>query len=358
MENNNNNIHNAKYNDTELNGDLKVWFMSLGKDAPEATILSDTNIMKRISNYEKTWKNSRDLYTFTRNEILDMLLMFSSSSPITLNVYLSKIRTYLSLAIEHGYVRTEINLADSIKYEDLMELINKTKRDKKIVGEEGIYKLVEENVINYQDQAILLLMFEGIRGTDCVELEQLKNDDFDPIKSTIKVYREKEIITPDPETGEDKTRIEGKDLVIKIPKRLTNILKLNKEEGEYYKRNGHASKLSLAPETYPLNVDTEYLIKPKYVINLKKGRTNLPYISGRNIQIKAIRVLKNYMDCPFLTPSSLYLSGVIDRLKTLAKELDKKELSHKEVADYLDSRFEKLNTYQTYLAYKSEIAED
>lgn len=329
------NIRNSKYADVAINGKLKEWYLNLLNDSKKDTLTSNTNIMKKFSDYEIKWKNERDLYTFNRNEILDMLAMFSSSSVATLNVYLSIIRKYLDLAIEQGYIKTNINLADSIGYDDLLEIINKTKKDRKTISKEELYDMVEEKIANRQDQAILLLTFEGIKGKDCIELEQLKNDDVDTDKSTVKIVRE------------------GQELIINIPRRLSNMLFIAKTDKEYQKSNGTFDTNKGIP-TYDL-IESEYFIRP----TTQKNPDELPYLRGKNIQFKMIKCLKDerYLDMSFITPTSLYLSGVINRLKDHAKELGR-ELEHIDVVKFLEERKEKLNTFNTYLAYKDEIAQE
>jgi len=329
------NVRNSKYSDVAISGKLKEWYLSLISDAKKDTVTSNTNIMKKFSDYELKWKEGRDLYTFNRNEILDMLAMFSSSSISTLNVYLSIIRKYLDLAIEQGYLKTNINIADSVGYDDLLEIVNKTKKNRKIISKEDIYDMVEEKIANRQDQAILLLTFEGIKGKDCIELEQLKNDDIDTDKSTIKVVRE------------------GQELIVNIPRRLSNTLFIAKTDKEYQKSNGTFDTNKGIP-TYDL-IESEYFIRP----TAQKNPDDIPYLRGKNIQFKMIKCLKDerYLDMSFITPTSLYLSGVINRLKDYSKEIGR-ELEHIDVVNFLEERKEKLNTYSTYLAYKDEITQE
>lgn len=327
------NRKNKKY-ENDLNGQLKESFVKLGERISEETKITYENFMRKVSDYEVAYSNGRDLYSFSYDEILAMLTIFSSSSVNTLGVYRSIISKYIDIAIEQNYLSSNINPANNITYEDLQNIVNKTKKDKRIVTREEIYNMVEENIKNYQDQAILLLTFEGIKGKDCSELEQLLKDDFNFEDSTIKFERD------------------GIEFVLNIPKRLSHILYQVVLEKEYKRSNGNYAG-TRGSDTYEL-VDSKYLFRP----TIQKNELDLPYLRGRNIQIKMIKCLKNenFLGLPYVTPTSLYLSGVIDRLKKYSKEVEH-ELSHLEVAKFLEEHHEKLNSFQTYSAYKEEIAE-
>lgn len=324
---------NLKYKIEKLNGILKEEFVKIGENTSESTKITYDNLMRKISFYEINFKNGKDIYNFSRDELLDMFAWFGSSSANTLNVYRSVISQYIDVAIERNYIRTNINHANSITYEDLIELVNKF-RNNKIVQREYFYNLVEENIRNYQDQAILLLCFEGIKGIDCIELEQLKEDNFNFDNSTIKINRE------------------GKDLIINIPRRLSNVLDYAKRKKIYSKNNGNYLGIR-GTGTYDLIEDSPYLIKP----TTQKNPEGLLYLRGKNIQMRMIKCLKKYLELPYVTPTSLYLSGVIDRLKIYSKEMGG-HLEHRDVEIFLERNYEKLNSFQTYLAYKNEITED
>ena len=335
---------NSKY-DVELHGDLKKNFVELGREISEETFATYDNFMRKTSFYEMNMMEGKDLYEFSQGQILDMFSVFASSSVNTLNVYLSIVKSYIDLAKspELKYITTNVNVANNITYDDLKKLVNLRKKENKIVTSDDFYDLVLKNpktkIANRQDQAILLLCFEGIKGIDCTELELLKNDDFNYDDCTMKVIRD------------------GKEMIIPISESLAYVISKCQTQHEYFKLNGN-SVSERAPNSYKLNEYSEYLIRPRYV-DEKQGN-NPVKTNGRNIQLKMIRCLKGeeFLNLPYVTPSSLYLSGMIDRLKTYAKEIDTKELTHKEVSEFLDAHLEKLNTYQTYLAYKDENEEE
>lgn len=335
------NARNKKYRDVELN-DLKKWFVDLGKEISEETGDTYQNLMYKIQTYENEFMGGKDLYNFSKEEILGMYATFGSSSVATLNVYTSIIRKYFELAMseEAGYLKNKINQANNIYIEDLIELTNKQVKDKKIVTKDFFYNLVEEKIVNYQDQAMLLLPFEGIRGTNNGELENLETKDIDFDNNTIKIIRDE------------------KELVINISKRLCNVLFRASLQKEYRMHNGVTKTndrgLTTGGTTRELvsSDDTPYFFRS---IAKKSDSLN---IKGKAIQSRIIKNCNMYLDLPFITPSSIYLSGIIYRLIKYSEELKKDVLDHKDVADYLDKFNEKLNSYQTYVAYKDAIGEE
>lgn len=327
---------NIKY-DIELNGALKQWFVNLGEEVSEETKLSYDNLMRRISNYEVNWKDGRDVYTFSRDEIMDMFTMFGSSSATTLNVYRSILGKYIDLAIEQGYIKTNINITNNITYSDLVELVNKTRYEQKFVTREEIYDAIEverdeiigeriKGLLNYQDQAIILLLFEGLTVTEIADLK-IEQINFNTL--TVKIVRDDE------------------EILIKIPQKLSNILELTTLKSIYQMNNGVKNRIRDLIETK----DSPYFIKP---IKNTRNENDLK-LTPQVVQTRIAKIFENenYLNMPFMTPSSLYLSGVIDRLIAYSKKLAVDELTHKDVADFLKVRHERLNSYQTFLAYQN-----
>ena len=329
MENNNKikdeNVRNKKY-DIQLNGKLKEWFVNLGQEASQETYTTYDNVMRKISHYEMNWEDGKDLYLFTRDEILNMLQRFSSSSPNTLNVYLSIIRNYIDLAIEQNYIKTNINMANNITYNDLVELVSTSKKDRKFVVADDFYDRVQHEVRNLQDQAKLLLVFEGIKGKDNSELQNLKLEDIDFDNRQIKVIRD------------------GEELSVTISPMLTNILYRAKDEKWYFMHNGKKEKSvgGYTRELFPAD-ESPYLLRPYKSVGQN--------IKGNTLQFQVLRICNVYLNMPFVTPSSIFLSGVIYKLKQCEEELGE-ELRLIDVTNYIDKWHLKLNNYQTFTAYK------
>lgn len=321
---------NLKY-DVELNGTLKEDFVKAGENISEQTKITYDNLMRKISNYEATFKDGKDIYTYTRDEIMDMLSIFNSSSANTLNVYVSIIRQYIGLAIERRYVKTNINVANNITLENLVELVNKTKKDKKLITRELFYNKVEETIVNYSEQASLLLCFEGIRGKDNCELQNLKNEDIDLENGTIKVVREEQ------------------EMMIPISKRLCNILFRTQLEKEYKLFNGCSTMKQGGGTRDLLSVEnTPYFFRPT------SGRAGNGYITGKVIQARIIRCC-GYLEMPFMTPSSIYLSGILHRLIEYSEQINQPLLRYTDVKEFLKQRHEQVNDYQIFSAYKDFI---
>jgi hypothetical protein len=144
-------------------------------------------------------------------------------------------------------------------------------------------------------------------------------------------------------------------MLIPISDELSYILYQAELEKEYRSRNGNGRIADLIPAE-----DSPYLLRPfanawrNTSLKMNAVERDLK-MRNHNINSLIIKCFINFLDMPYITPTSLYLSGVIDGLIQYSEEINKDVLEHMDVQQYLEKWHIRLNSYQTYKAYKEII---
>ncbi len=121
--------------------------------------------------------NNKDLYAFTKDELLEAIGSIPTYSKRTINSIDSLLKQYMNWAIERKYNLSNINPMDHISVKDNLEKnINTNLLSKRFLTKEGLKKVIFENKkdLNAQDIVCVLLPFYGIYGKACSEIVNLK----------------------------------------------------------------------------------------------------------------------------------------------------------------------------------------
>lgn len=263
----------------------------------------------------------KDLYDFSLDEIGKVI---ANSNPKSLNVATTRgslISKYISWAIKINYRKSSLNPLQEIseswfeQYVDpnLKQFISKTELD-----------YIVDNLVNYQDKIIPVLLFNGIYGTECSEIRNLRYSDVKEMKDgQIRVY--------DDENGERWISI-GDDVV--------ELLTTAYYENEYKNKNGQSTGRY---ESSPL-IDSEFILRP-----LKRGKSTESQRMSQMGIINRIKMIGNYFDLPDLTPKSITRSGMLYKASELIG--DKEELSQEDF-EIIGEKFSlskmKSNGYEYY----------
>lgn len=261
----------------------------------------------------------KDLFEMTLDEIEDVLRSMSSSTLNAVYNNVNQIEAYIDWAIENGYRKSNINIISTInKIEWAKPLVARYKRH--AFKREEILEMTED-LVNYSDQAVLMLLFEGAGGGGHSELLNLKRSDI---------------------TGEEdyymlnlKDR-DGSERVIHASNELVKILILTDSQLDYINKNGE-----VANEKYrysPLE-DSEFIFKK--AIKGEQGK----HLTHSHI-IRKFNLYKEVFGYEYMKASHIKNSGMMH----MANEL---QIDNKLNKDDLLAIGEQFNTTPTQVDGKS-----
>lgn len=264
----------------------------------------------------------RDLYTFTTDEIKDVLISAEHTTLNSVRLSHQVIVQYLTWAAKNGYTFSTINQAKNISVEELRNYIDYSR--KLHLSEEELEE-VESKLVNYQDRALLRSIFEGVNGYQHSELLNLTVEDVRKAKNN-----DNKLELKDDKYGERS---------LNVSDRCMDILLKAGSETEYHMRNGEAE----GKRTKVDLVENEYLIKSKKTRNVNYGRAD------RHLVYRAISTISELFELPYLSPKNIEKSGMIKMAKDLLVEegqLENEQLA--KIAKRFNVKQVKVNGYDVY----------
>jgi hypothetical protein len=260
----------------------------------------------------------KDLYNFSLGEIGQVLL---NSDPLNLSVAKTNARfltQYISWGIENGLRNDNLNPLRGI---DVNEWASKFVSKKKIYFSETEINDLISKLVNYQDKAIIRMLFEGINGHGCSELTLLKESDIN-----------NELLSL------NDTKFEHREVA--VTSECLNLIKGALYEKEYLIRNGTVEKGAKSIEL----VENDFVIRP---VNRKVTDTSAP--ADKHTVYRRLAVIGELFDLPYLTVKNIERSGMIKMAADLLKEhgsLDYPQLEA--IGDRFGIRRVMVNGYHTY----------
>ncbi|MED4730973.1 hypothetical protein P9597_23130 [Aneurinibacillus migulanus] len=279
-------MSNKVYEDILYNEDKKNKFLSQYNKQTQ-TIYRQSFIQSRLEEE----RLEKDLGEFNLSEIEELMYAFNPLTIAASKARASVIRTYIDWYISNGYMekaQTNINPMSTIDAETWYEkFVNK--EEVLYYSEEQIRAAVD-NAVNYQDKAIIQLLFEGAAGKWLSELRNLKEEDIDWDNSILTLYDSDEGIRNE----------ETKRLFFASDK-LMSILEKAIAEKEYQKKNGTTEARNPVSDL----LENGYVLKPARTRNEYEERIE------QHVIYRRLSVLAELYDMPYLRAKNITRSGML-----------------------------------------------
>lgn len=278
----------------------------------------------------------KDLYSFSKKDILDMFSNNYTSSSTALRALFTVSKTYSTWSIERGKNRTGINSFSLLNFkDDILTMLNMVGLENKFLSEEQVWDL-QNHSPNYQDFLVVLAPFYSIKGNQCCELINMKQDSFNGVENTITL-----VTDTDKKTGEIlSTR------TIPISRKLADVIQRASGEDIYQRRGKEGFGNRTTCELF----DSEYILRP----TTKNGN---PYITAQTCASRAKKVFQD-AGMSSLSITDMYNSGKINMLQRIEKENGELTIdNYKEVQiAFADSSENYSNLKDMYSLYKTAIS--
>ena len=283
------------YNSKLFNPERKNRFLS--EEYPnKSTRLTYASLLVAVGKFEL--EKDKDVCDFSLSEAVELLIGLKKKTLKSLNVAQTIIIKYIDWCIEEKYSKTFINSFKMIDKEDLKKYTHKIAQKNSYIDRERLYQIADQ-LYNYVDQAILVLIFEGVKGRSDIdhtfeELRNLKKRDLLPQSNVIIV-----------------TRDNGETRRIKVHEKTMDILLQASEETHYHKLNGEATgRFAIMPLK-----ENEYVLRTLNVKNSEDDKITSGSIGTRFVKFR------EYTGFHFLNPTTIFKSGMLERCEEKEKEL-------------------------------------
>lgn len=259
----------------------------------------------------------KDIYEMTYNELEDVAYALKNTSSNAVYNNVLKIENYIKWASDNGYRKGNLNP---------LENTNKVEWSKKFVATRENYYFSRKDILdmmdeleNNPDKAILLALFEGIKGKGFSEILNLKMSDItqqDGI-NWVRLYDDA-----------------GKERDLEISDELVYVLEKTDRQREYYANNGDNKKTGK-------NVASVYVPSDKIFKKTTRGNQSDNELTFTFINRKFI-FYKEFFEMKFLKPKHITDSGIMHYANELSEEESIDAKSIVEIADRFDTP---MNTY-------------
>lgn len=280
-----------------VNPDRKNRF--LNEEYPnESTKKTYGSLLKQLSKFEQ--EKDKDLCDFSYSEAVEVMIGLRKKTLRSLDVAQTIIIKYVDWCGKEGYSQT-VNNFKLLNKDDLQNYTHQIAKRISYITRDRLYEKVSD-IYNYVDKALLVLLFEGVRGRTEKEntFEELRN-----LKMTDVIKEENLIIV---------TRNNGDQRVIQVDKRTIDILLSAIKEEEYHKKNGEATGWFAK---YPLK-KTPYILR---TLDIERGNGD-DKISVSAINMK-FKIIRNNLRLSFLNPTLVFQSGLLERCEVIEKQINR-----------------------------------
>ncbi|MBL4951040.1 site-specific integrase [Neobacillus sp. YIM B02564] len=301
------------------NEELKEKFLSTYNNEPTQETIR--NVFRKTYLIENTLE--KDMFDMNLTQLGKCI---ENTNPSTSNAARANMRfisNYLTWCTENGYRKSNINPLKTIDVDWADQFIDKTKKIHFSYNE--FINLLEDKIImNYQDKALMMLMWNGIIGEEFSQLRDLKYTDINFDNHTIYVKE--------------------RDYHVPVDKKTLYYLEKTNNEKTYYNYNQVTKEFN-----------EKELLESPYVFKIVKsprGEPNKPV--GHNLIYRRIHILKELLELHYLTPQSIKQSGMI--YESVQQYIMNGELGYKQFEvvgnkyDYskittIDGKYEYYNTF-------------
>lgn len=283
-----------------FNKEIKERFLN-NEYTNEDTRKNSANVFEKISVLEEQY--NIDLYSFNKNQLYDALRLLDATSISAISKNWSIMDRYIQWCSGEGYCPPNINAQDIYK-QDLKQFVNKDAEKNKYIKDEKEFFEVINNIPNPQDQVIIALLYEGVKGRNeqPYSYEEIQNLKWSDCK-----YEENEILL---RRDNDKFR------KITVNPKVMEIIKDAYHEDFYYRGEGdNVQKLSI--------VRSEYIVRSIQRSD-NADKVGIMTINGRIGKVK--KIAEKY----YLNAKSIFFSGMFNKLQNIENE---RELTEKDYRD-------------------------
>lgn len=230
----------------------------------------------------------KDLYQFNLTETSKIIKNSNPHSIVTAKSTGRFISQYITWAIEEGLRSSNINPMRTLDDSYYEPLVDKTKKIH--YSKQELINLCEQ-LPNSQDQAFLMLIFNGILGAKFEELRELSYNDVDWNNNKITIRSRNNYV------------IEVDDITMRYLERAYKAKTYN----TYNEKTGEHSERELLPNNYIFK-------------NVKspRGKEGDPVTPA--VFYTRLKNIKSEFELEYLTPNSLRQSGIIDQAVQIYKE--------------------------------------
>lgn len=281
----------------KIDNEVKHEFLST---KPSATAKSEAFVLRSVDEYE--YLINKPIYDMTFTELKEVLAMnLKNTSLRTILKNISILKTYVDFCINLKIVEHGENRLVYFSTEEAKKLVHRHALLKKYISKEKL-KQYQRIIYNEQDQLIIELPFIGCRGrpsegNTLEEIISLSMDFVDEENRRITVVRNN-----------------GEHRIIQVELSTIELIKQTFQQKTYVENNGEITnnpKLSKPREALINHVENYVLRVP--------GK-NKYQIFTANLLVSRMRRIAKYLDNPYITFTSLYQSGMLDRALTIYKE--------------------------------------
>jgi len=247
--------------------------------------VSQEDILRRAFENTSTYEDrlGKDVCNFSPYDIEDMYKTMNISSYESLKTLHSNLNQYVHWCLKERLVNDGLNHFNELDGKQLLNYVNKTMFDRRILSRDFLIEKIKE-LPNPSDGFIILGLFEGIRGIEYSDFENISINQING--NTLKLKSGREICISD---------------------ELKNLSYQSADEFTYYSTSGTLSK------KVELVGSTDQILK------------DYPNVKGGNYGNRFAQRLKrilNFMDLSWMRSKQFLESGQIEFVKKRAAELN------------------------------------
>ena len=301
----------------------------------ENTVVNYRYVLAKIYQYEERF--GKDVCDFNYKDLDVLFHGLNAKSVQSIAYQVSVIQKYIKFCIEEGFSNNSINYAtlSTFSGSNLEVYVNTIWKEKRIMSREDIYKTIIEETENAQDGVIFSLLFEGVHGEELSELINLRQQDVDELNNRLKLV----------------DKYDNKREIV-VPGECISIIKDALDQSEYEK--------TIVSDEGRVYSETTILKDSDHVLKLSQRKKSKDQITAQAIR-QRFKKIKDYYKNPYLTPSSVRLSGMIDMAYNIVKNEGLNSVSELTTDHYktinVQYGINLENHYQTKLKIKQHISE-
>lgn len=218
----------------------------------------------------------KDLCLFTSGEIASVIRSLELTTYSSVRSVGSTIKAYLDWAYENNIKPSNLNVMNTVDDLWYKKLINET--NQLFWTKEYILNVVN-NIPDYQDKALIMLVFEGVYGKKLSEIRTLKWSNIDRILNCARVFDEN-----------------GNERKVYLTNETIELVKTAKDNSHYIRLDGKSLNL----------VDNDYIFR-----NTTNGRSLADNPISQIQLLNRMSAIAEYINMPKFTPNNIRKSGML-----------------------------------------------